>query len=437
MAENPHISIASEALRHVQAGEFGEAADVLRHEGLKKAVEAELYHIARHEFGRNLLSHYVGGVDEYPLLRTNVAGLGLDGPVGIAPGWDKTGKTILAWQALGARHITVGGITPFQQLGNRMPRLRTMDHHVGDHGLGISLNSFGFWSPGADKVVYNIQKQRELGEVSIPIVAQVTLNKEFYEGGDLDLIGAMVGLTVRKVLPIADAISLGLSSPNTAGMREAQAAGSRGDQFLTRVVYAARQAVSQADRSMPIIVKGDGDGGEERLEMYCKWVEWREDAFDALELINTTALPHIKARYGVDQLPGGLAGADPEYQQMALDATRYVYQAVGDRTDIIATGGCNSSAQALKMLENGASAIGVNTVVRTLGLRAPRILENGLLDLLIKKYPQATRLDQIIGTDTTRGPKYLTRENVADKAANIARRVSQGVQSNRPPQPEA
>lgn len=431
MIENPRITIISETLRHLRKHDFTETSDVLRHEGLKKTVEEGLYRSGRSRLGRRALSALAGEPVDAPLLQTNVAGLELAGPVGIAPGWDKTGKTIQGWQAAGARHITIGGITPFPQAGNRMPRVRTIDNKLGDHGVNISLNSFGFWSPGADKVVYNIQKQKESGEINVPIIAQVTLNKEFYEGEDLDLIGKMIGLTVRKVLPIADAISLGLSSPNTKGMREAQEAGSRGDQFLTRVVYAARLAVAHSERQVPIIVKGDGDGGEERLEMYCKWVEWREDAFDALELINTTALPHIKARYGLEQLPGGLAGADTEYQQMALDAVKYVYEAVGDRTDIIATGGCNTPEQALKMIEHGGSAIGVNTIIRKLGLRAPRLLEGGLLKLITKEYPEATRLDQVVGVGTARGPKYLTREDPADKAINVSKRVSQGTQSTR------
>ena len=428
MTADPRVTVASETLRHVGAANLAEAGDVLRHEGLKKAAEAGLYHGGQSQLGRLTLSRLAGEPVDDPRLRTYVSTLKLDGPLGIAPGWDKTGKTIQAWQAAGAHHIAIGGITCFPQAGNPMPRLRTMDRLIGDHGTHISLNSFGFWNPGADKVAYNIQRQKELGVIKLPVIAQVTLNKEFYEAGNLDLVHDLVRMTIKKVLPVADAINLGLSSPNTVGMRASQA-----DEFILRIAAAARTAVSAVDRYIPIIFKGDGDGGEERLEYYCKWAQWREEYLDAFELINTTALPHIKARYGMGpEMPGGLAGADAEYQQMALDAVKYVYEAVGDRVDIIATGGCDSGQQALKMVENGASAIGINTAIRRLGLGAPRTIERDLLNLINKQHSAASSLDQVIGTTTSRGPKHLTRENIADKTTNTVRRAAQDTQSTRP-----
>jgi len=431
VAENPRITIASETLRHLRSQEWAAAGDVLRHEGLKKGVETSLFLAGRSELGRAALSNLAGPVVNDPRLATYVSTLELPGPIGIAPGWDKTGKTLHAWQAAGAHHVTVGGITCFPQPGNPMPRLRTMDRLIGDHGTHISLNAFGFWNPGADKVAYNIQQQREKGEITLPVIAQMTLNKEFYETDNLDLVHRLVSMTIRKVLPVADAINLGLSSPNTKGMREAQSGGSKDDEFIMRIAAAARDEVSRVDRYVPIIFKGDGDGGEARLEYYCKWVEWREEYLDAFELINTTALPHIKARYGMTpEIPGGLAGADAEYQQLALDAVKYVYEAVGDRVDIIATGGCDSGEQALKMLEHGGSAIGVNTAIRSLGLRMPRVIERDLLGLIAQKYPDADALDQVVGADTRRGPKHLTREKVTDKAANAARRIAAGTQGD-------
>src|SRR5439155_15408209 len=104
---------------------------------------------------------------------------------------------------------------------------------------------------------------------------------------------------------------------------------------------------------------GDGDGGEPRLEMYCNLVD--RAGIDILGLINSTALPHIKAKYGAENLPGGLAGADPDYRQLALDAVKYVYEAAGDKVDIVGMGGINSADTALNMIKHGASAVAVNT----------------------------------------------------------------------------
>jgi dihydroorotate dehydrogenase len=403
MAENPSHTLLTESVDRLTHGEFENLADIWRHEGLKKVVERGLHEAGKSHLGRLGLNRLVeGGPINDPLLSTTVGGLELGGPVGLAPGWDKTGKTIQAWQALGARHITIGGVTLFPQAGNRMPRLRTMDQQMGDHGVDVSLNSFGFWNPGADKVIYNIQKQKEMGEITIPIIVQITINKEFYEPHNHHMVRDVLAMTLRKVLPIADGINLGLTSPNTPGMRDAQDA----HDFMMDMVMETGHTVNQyADRNITMIIKGDGDGGERRLDLYCKLATMHADVIDAFELINTTALPHIKERYGVGALPGGIAGASDEFQQLALDSIRYLYEGAGDGVDIIGTGGVDSAGQAVKMLENGASAIGINTGVRKLGLGAMRLVEKGALMDIRTRYPSISGLDQVIGINTTRGPK--------------------------------
>jgi dihydroorotate dehydrogenase len=401
MAENPSHTLWTESADRLRHGEFEELGDIWRHEGLKKLVEKGLYQAGRNPLGRTGLKYLVeGGPINDPLLRTNIGGLELDGPVGLAPGWDKTGNTIQAWQTLGARHMTIGGVTLFPQAGNRMPRLRTFSNEVGDRGADVSLNAFGFWNPGADKVVYNIQKQKEMGEFDIPIIVQVTLNKEFYEPQNRHMVRDVLIETIKKVLPVADGINLGLTSPNTKNMRESQ----DDRDFISDITAATAYTVKEYDENIIVIFKGDGDGGEERLERYCNLVTYRERSCDVLELINTTGLRDIKSKYDAGDLPGGLAGADPDYQKLALEAVEYVYEGVGDTVDIIGTGGIGPK-EALRMLESGASAIGVNSGVRKYGLGVMRSTETEIIKGRNEHYPEAVTLDQIIGIKTARGPK--------------------------------
>jgi dihydroorotate dehydrogenase (fumarate) len=403
MAENPSHTLLTESMDRLSHGEFEEFGDIWRHEGLKKLVEHGLYRGGQNELGRLILKYFGGGPVNDPRLRTNIGGKDLDGPLGLAPGWDKTGKTIQAWQALGAHHITVGGVTLFPQAGNRMPRLRTMDSQLGDHGVDISLNAFGFWNPGAEKVVYNIQKQREMSSVNIPIIIQVTLNKEIVESQDRQRVRDTLIDTIKRILPVADGVSLGLSSPNTKGMRETQDE----KDFISDITAAAAYTVKNYDENILVIFKGDGDGGEERLERYCNLATYRARTCDVLELINTTRDPKIWTKYGMnpEKIPGGLAGADRDYQAKTIEAIRYVYEGVGDTIDIIGTGGADSPTQVLTMIENGASAVGVNSSVRKLGLGVMKYLEKGLIKELDDQYPDAKTLDQIIGTRTARGVK--------------------------------
>src|SRR5438105_335691 len=102
MAENPKITLTSETWRHLKARDLDDAYSTIRHEGVKHLVEKGLYIAGSNNAGRLALKYFVGGAPvEDPLLKTNVAGIDLDGPIGLNPGWDKTGNTIQAWQALG------------------------------------------------------------------------------------------------------------------------------------------------------------------------------------------------------------------------------------------------------------------------------------------------------------------------------------------------
>lgn len=392
-AEN---TVIGETIRLARAHEWEAATEALRHEGLKHAVEAGMHALGSTEIGRLALSRLAGPEVDDPRLATSLAGLQLDGPTGIAAGWDKTGKSILAWQAMGARHTTVGGVPLYPQKGNPWPRLWTMDTHNGDHGSAVSRNAYGFYSPGSEIVLRNIAAQRETGAVTIPVIVQVTANKEFYEPANRHMVPHMLAATIRKMAPVADGISLGLTSPNTLGMRDAQ------DQteFIYACVASARAATIGSNWRLPLFYKMDGDGGEQRLDSMVE-VLLRAEA-DGAELINSTALATIKRKYGVEDLPGGLAGADPDYQKLALDSVRYVYEAAGGRLAIHGMGGINSAEQNLLMIGAGASATSINTGVRSLGRRAMRQLEAGMIPVL-DQTPRIKRLQQIVGSGTYRG----------------------------------
>jgi dihydroorotate dehydrogenase len=336
-------------------------------------VEAVLHAAASAGIGRAALRHYRGVAVQDERLRTSIGSIPLDGPFGLGAGWDKTGKTILAWQLLGARHITVGGIPLWPQGGKSAPRLRTFAAHVSDHGVGKSLNSYGFPSGGAYVVGREIAHQRELG-ATIPIIAQVVANAEMYEPRYLPDIPVHLAEAVRILLRTGaapDAISLGLSSPNTPGARGAQDDYS----FMRDTVVHVQGAISHySDREIPVIYKGDGDGGDQRLDLYCSLAN---ETGVALELVNTTSLRHIKAKYEAEDLPGGLAGADPDYQALALRSVRYVFE--NTSVPIIGIGGVDSAEHGLAMVQAGASAVGINTGIRTLGLGAFTLLEGQML----------------------------------------------------------
>ncbi len=392
MAETP-ITLTAQSFEAAKNRDFEALQTIWRNEALKRGVENALAWAGAHSMGRLALENYAGDEITDVRLLTDVAGIELDGPVGIGAGWDKTARTIKAWDILGARFVVPGAVNYDGQPGNPMPRLRSFDQRVGDHGKKVTLNSMGFNSHGIDRFVANVEKQRELG-LRIPIIAQATLTKEFYEDSNKSKIPKMLAKTVARLVSVADGISLGLSSPNTLGMRDAQAIDT-----LRSILYEVRAAMPD---NMPLEYKGDGDGGEERMDMYCQLAI--ERLVNIYSFINTTAKREIKAKYGAEELPGGLAGADPDYQQMAVDTVRYVYEEVGDKVDIIGLGGVNSGRQAMKLMKVGASATAVVSGVLDLGLKAVKKIETGIIDELDRDHPGKALAD-VIGIETKRGVK--------------------------------
>jgi dihydroorotate dehydrogenase len=285
--------------------------------------------------------------------------------------------------------------------------LFTFDEHFGDHGKAVSINRYGFYNPGDKTGAYNILKLREKAEIVGPVIAQITLNKEFYEDASWKIIPQIVRLTARNLLPAVDGINLGLSSLNTKNMREAQNSKS----FLYEIVAAAQDEIrSSSNDTAELILKGDGDGGPDRLDIYC---ELAQETGCHLELINSTGLAKIKTKYRAEEQAGGLAGADPDYRELAVASVGYVYQQVGDKVSIIGVGGVGGPEvyggieQATALIEAGASAIAFNTYFRTGGLKSFTNVKRGIAAWLDEQ-EDINKLTEAIGRKTKRGPNALT-----------------------------
>src|SRR5262245_45993042 len=66
-----------------------------------------------------------------PRLATDLAGIPLTNPVGLAPGFDKDGDLLPSLQHLGFGYVVIGSLTPEARAGNPRPRLvRFPDQHT-------------------------------------------------------------------------------------------------------------------------------------------------------------------------------------------------------------------------------------------------------------------------------------------------------------------
>src|SRR5262249_44991209 len=73
-----------------------------------------------------------------PRLATDLAGMPLANPVGLAPGFDKDGDLLSSLQHLGFGYLLIGSLTPEARAGNPRPRLvRSPDRSSVSNSMGL------------------------------------------------------------------------------------------------------------------------------------------------------------------------------------------------------------------------------------------------------------------------------------------------------------
>ena len=174
-------------------------------------------------------------------LPTKAFGLAFPNPVGLAAGLDKNGAHIDALLALGFGFVEVGTVTPRPQPGNPKPRMFRLPRHE------AVINRLGFNNDGVEALVRNVERaRRRNGLLGINIGKNKDTPNESAEDDYLHCL--------RKVYPLADYVTVNISSPNTAGLRELQE-----EQALRRLVGTLREEqellASRHGKRVPVLVK--------------------------------------------------------------------------------------------------------------------------------------------------------------------------------------
>ena len=183
-------------------------------------------------------------------LPTKAFGLTFQNPVGLAAGLDKNGAHIDALMALGFGFIEIGTTTPRAQPGNPKPRMFRLPEQQ------AIINRLGFNNEGVDALVRNVGRARRNRAL---LGLNIGKNKDTpNESAESDYL-----FCLERVYPLADYITVNISSPNTAGLRELQE-----EQALRRLVGTLREAQeklgAQHGKRVPMLVKiapdlSDGD----------------------------------------------------------------------------------------------------------------------------------------------------------------------------------
>lgn len=263
-------------------------------------------------------------------LTTSVAGVGFPSPVGLAAGFDKDAEVADAMLGFGFGFVEVGTLTPLAQAGNARPRLFRLAE---DRAV---INRMGFNNCGQQAALARLRKRdRSKGVVGVNVGA----NKDSADRIDDYAQG------VRRMAPVADYLTVNISSPNTPGLRELQAGGELNE--LLAVVREARE-----ESGPPIFLKVAPDlqiGDHERIARAAI-----DNGIDALIVANTTiSRPALRSRHASEA--GGLSGAP--LAPLALDQLRRFRTIVGPDLPLVSAGGIGSADEAWQRIRAGASLV--------------------------------------------------------------------------------
>jgi len=278
-----------------------------------------------------------------------VEALGLTFPnvLGLAAGFDKNAVGIDALAALGFGHVEIGTVTGEPQPGNPKPRLfrRPEDRAV--------INRMGFNNDGADAVARRLAHRAEGLDRGLD-----RLDRRGY----MPVLGVNIGKTkvvpeeeaigdyeksTRLLAPYADYLVVNVSSPNTPGLRDLQAA-----EKLEPLLTAVRaEADRVTDQQVPLLVKIAPDLSDDDVLAVADLAT--SIGLDGIIATNTT-IGREGLRSAQAAEIGGLSGAP--LRERSLEVLRLLKKQAPDLT-LIGVGGISTVEDARARLDAGATLL--------------------------------------------------------------------------------
>ena len=289
-----------------------------------------------------------------PILKTRIAGMSFPNPLGMAAGFDKDAEVPGPLLRLGFGFVEVGTLTPRPQSGNPRPRVFRL---VKDRAL---INRLGFNNGGMDGALKRLRQRRWAGGTG-RIGINIGANKD-----SADRIADYV-FGIEAAAPVADYLTINISSPNTPGLRQLQ---SRGQ--LAELLGRALEA--RGGREVPLFVKVAPDLTDAEVSDIASVVQ---TSGAAGIICGNTTIGHpvgLTSRYAGET--GGLSGRP--LAPLALDRLRAFRQATAGKLPLIAAGGVASADDAYERIRAGASLVQLYTAMIYAGPALPRLITSGL-----------------------------------------------------------
>jgi len=236
------------------------------------------------------------------------------------------------------------------------------------------INRMGFNNKGQADALERLSKRyRTRGVVGVNVGA----NKD-----STDRVGDYVE-GVRMMGPVADYVTINISSPNTPGLRQLQ------DESALKDLLSAVQAASS---KKPVFLKVAPDLEEKDPERIARAAIDHKIA--AIIVSNTTiARPALKSVHGAEA--GGLSGKP--LKPLALEVLRRFRRASGGEIPLIGVGGIENADDAWERIRAGASLVQLYSAMVYEGPGIVRRIARGLKDHL--KREGFANIAEAVGTE--------------------------------------
>jgi dihydroorotate dehydrogenase len=271
----------------------------------------------------------------------------LANPLGLGGGYDKTGRHLESLSRLGFGYLVAGTFTLKPWPGNPKPRVaRNKD----DRTL---VNALGFPNPGIDAFIGALESQTRL---KVPVVASIS-GKTAEE-----VLGCYA-----KVQPHVAGVELNLSSPNTPDLRD-----------LREPSAFAELAQAMKDSKLkPTYLKAPPWVDEAQYDGVLGLVKkWESLGFEGVTASNSIPVEDVRMAVG----RGGCSG--PPLLDHTKKAVEIIRKSTGPAFEVNACGGISSPADAVAVLDLGATTLQLFTA---LVYQGPSIVKDILADPAVRR----------------------------------------------------
>ena len=261
-------------------------------------------------------------------------GLKFRNPIGVAAGFDKNGLVVNQLASLGFGFVEVGTVTLRPQPGNEKPRMFRLPQ---DRAL---INRLGFNNDGAEAVAKRLSRLERKCIVGVNIGKNKDVPNE-------EAIENYVA-TFCLVHPVADYITVNISSPNTPNLRELQRAESLDD------LLGSLQRRNRELGLKPLLVKIAPDLDDPGIEAAVDVCRSHEVA--GMIATNTTVSREGLRTQGFDEIgAGGLSGRP--LAARSTDVVAKIDRFSNGSMPVIGVGGIFDADDAFEKIRAGASPL--------------------------------------------------------------------------------